>query len=158
MNRIREKISTHGVKVRKATTSDLSSLTNLLGLLFSIESDFTPNIRKQRQGLATLMQTDGATVLVAVFKGKTIGMCTLQPLISTAEGGLVGIVEDLVIAEEWRKKGVGSMLLHEIEAQATAQNMTRLQLLTDKDNDNALQFYKTQQWSRTNMVAMRKTF
>ena len=158
MNRIKEKISTHGVKVRKASTSDLSSLTKLLGQLFSIETDFSPNIRKQRQGLATLMQTEGTTVLVAVYKDETIGMCTLQPLISTAEGGVVGIVEALVIAEEWRYKGVGSMLLSEIEAEATAQHMTRLQLLTDKNNETALQFYKRHQWTQTNMVAIRKKF
>ena len=158
IKKISEKINTLSVKVRHGATADLSSMTNLLEQLFSIESDFTPNIRKQRQGLATLMQSDEATMLVAVANGDVIGMITMQPLISTAEGGLVGVVEDLIIAKEWRKKGVGSMLLKAIEAEAIAQGMTRLQLHYDSDNKDAELFYASHQWNKTHMVVMRKTY
>lgn len=146
------------VAVRTASTSDLGGMSNLLGELFSIEKDFTPDVRRQRRGLATLMESKQATLLVAVANEAIIGMCTLQPLISTAEGGTVGMVEDLVIAEPWRGKGIGRMLLEAIEERARAQQMSRLQLLMDIDNEPAGQFYGKQQWSRTQLVAMRKLF
>jgi len=85
-------------------------------------------------------------------------MCTLQPLTSTAEGGIVGIVEDLVITEAWRGKGVGAKLLDEIEKIAQEQQMSRLQLLTDMNNEEPLQFYDKHGWDRLHLVAMRKKF
>jgi len=152
------KFSTRGVKVRTAMVSDLSGMTGLLSELFSLESDFTPNIRKQRQGLGSLMESETATLLVAVTKDEIIGMCTLQPLISTAEGGTVGMVEDLVVTEQWRNKGIGAMLLEAIENIAKEQGMSRLQLLNDKSNETANRFYDNHEWSKTNMIARRKTF
>lgn len=144
--------------IREAATTDLQAMSGLLSELFTIETDFTPDIRRQRQGLADLMQSRVATLLVAVDGKEIVGMCTLQPLISTAEGGKVGLVEDLVVAESHRKAGVGRQLLKEIEAIAEKQGMSRLQLLADKHNEAAATFYDHLGWSRTNMIAYRKKF
>jgi len=146
------------VAIRSATTADLGGMTSLLGELFTIEADFTPDVRRQRQGLASLMATKDATLLVAVEKKKIVGMCTLQPLISTAEGGTVGLVEDLVVSEAWRGKGIGGMLLDHIEEIARDRQMSRLQLLTDLDNDQALEFYNKHRWERLKLIAMRRKF
>lgn len=156
LKKIGDRLRNREIKIRPATTSDLGSMTSLLGELFSIEKDFTANVRKQRLGLATLMASEDATMLVAVLKREIIGMCTLQPLISTAEGGTVGMVEDLVVAASYRGKGIGAMLLDAIEIIAREQGMTRLQLLTDKDNEGALRFYDNHQWQRLNLIPMRK--
>lgn len=147
-----------GISIRHATTADLAGMTSLLGELFMIESDFTPNVRRQRQGLASLMATKDSTLLVAIEKKKIVGMCTLQPLISTAEGGTVGIVEDLVVSEESRGHGIGGMLLDRIEEIARERQMSRLQLLTDLDNDQTFEFYNKHQWEKLNLIAMRKKF
>ena len=146
------------VTIRNATIADLLGMTTLLGELFTIESDFTPDVRRQREGLAQLMGSKDATLLVAVEKKKIVGMCTLQPLISTAEGGTVGMVEDLVVSEKWRGRGIGGMLLDRIEEIANAQQISRLQLLTDLDNEQALEFYNKHQWERLNLIGMRKKF
>lgn len=155
---MRHKLINRDVSIRPATTADLGSMTSLLGELFSIEEDFTPDVRRQRQGLACLMASPKTTLLVAVTRKEIIGMCTLQPLTSTAEGGIVGIVEDLVITEAWRGKGVGAMLLDAIEKIAQEQQMSRLQLLTDMNNEEALQFYDKHGWDRLHLIAMRKKF
>ena len=146
------------VTVRAATTADLGGMTSLLEELFNIEVDFTPDLRRQRQGLASLMANPEATLLVAVVGKEIVGMCTLQPLISTAEGGTVGIVEDMVVAEAWRGKGLGSVLIDAIEETAQNQKMSRLQLLTDQDNEPAELFYKKHKWEQTHLIAMRKKF
>lgn len=158
LNRLKENGRAAKVVIREAATSDLNAMTGLLCELFSIESDFNPDIRRQRQGLADLMQSRDATLLVAVTGSDIVGMCTLQPLISTAEGGKVGLVEDLVVAESHRKAGVGRMLLKEIEAIARNQGMSRLQLLSDRHNESASAFYEHLNWVRTNMIAYRKKF
>jgi len=152
------KLLNREVTIRNATTADLAGMSSLLGELFSIEADFAPDVRRQRQGLARLIATPDATLLVAVSGKKIVGMCTLQPLISTAEGGTVGLVEDLVIAEKWRGKGIGARLLERIEAIAQERQMSRLQLLTDLDNEGALSFYKKNRWEKLKLIAMRKKF
>jgi len=146
------------VTIRNATRADLTGMSSLLNELFTIESDFTPDVRRQRQGLAQLMASEGSTLLVAADGKKIVGMCTLQPLVSTAEGGTVGIVEDLVIAEKWRGRGIGARLLDRIEEIARSRHMSRLQLLTDLDNEGALSFYKKHRWEKLKLIAMRKKF
>lgn len=146
------------VSIRPACTHDIQSMTGLLNELFTVETDFTPDIRRQRQGLADLMSDSSANILVAVANGEIVGMCTLQSLISTAEGGTVGIVEDLVVSESYRRQGIGEMLLAEIERLARNKNMRRLQLLTNMENQAALNFYAKSEWDKTHMVALRKRF
>ncbi|MDX8380628.1 MAG: GNAT family N-acetyltransferase [Ghiorsea sp.] len=158
MGKLSDKLLSRDVVARDANTDDLPALIGLLAELFNLESDFLVNVRKQRQGLANMMELDGATVLVAITRNEIIGMCTLQPLISTAEGGTVGIVEDLIVTEKWRSKGVGSILLEKVEKRALQFGMSRLQVLMDKDNNTAKQFYLKSEWSTTQMVVRRKQF
>lgn len=150
------KLAKYGMHIREANTEDLSKLTVLVSELFHIESDFNPNVRKQRQGLAYLMEYEQATVLLMELNHEIIAMCTLQPLISTAEGGTVGMVEDLIVTEQWRGKGLGTELLNAVEAVALAQGMSRLQLLAGRGNAEAQLFFDKQQWQKTNMRVRRK--
>ena len=146
------------LSIRPATTDDISSMTSLLGELFVIETDFTPDIRRQRQGLADLISNPTANILVAAVNGEIIGMCTLQSLVSTAEGGIVGIVEDLVVSESYRRQGIGEKLLESIEQLARDKGMRRLQLLTNMENQASLNFYAKSEWDKTHMIALRKRF
>ncbi|MDT8377156.1 MAG: GNAT family N-acetyltransferase [Mariprofundaceae bacterium] len=156
LKKLKDKSIGNQVIIRQARIDDINTMTGLLSELFNIETDFAPNIRRQRQGLADLMNSREATLLVAVAGDEIIGMCTLQPLISTAEGGKVGLVEDLVVAASYRKSGVGRKLLKEIEATARSQGMSRLQLLSDRNNKAASTFYDHLGWATTSMIAYRK--
>lgn len=144
------------IEIRKAVQTDIDDLVKLLKLLFSIEADFDFDAGKQKRGLATLLQTPGACVWVAMYEGHVVGMCTVQTLVSTAEGGCVGLVEDVVVEDAFRGRGVGKLLLSHMEAWCQQQGMTRLQLLVDKNNHPALEFYKRQQWSSTDLICLRK--
>jgi len=155
---VKNKLFNSNVVIRPARTDDLSSMTSLLSELFTIETDFSPDIRRQRQGLADLMANAAASILVAVMDNRIVGMCSLQPLISTAEGGTVGMIEDLVVSAAFRRQGIGLALLKNIEQLAQQKNMHRLQLLTNRNNAAALSFYEKFGWHLTHMVAMRKKF
>ncbi|MDF9392670.1 MULTISPECIES: GNAT family N-acetyltransferase [Methylococcus] len=145
------------IMIRPAEMRDVEAMVELLGVLFSIEADFTFDPDRQRRGLALLIRNDADRVLVAECEGRVIGMCSVQTLISTAEGGRVGLVEDMVVAQEVRGKGIGQRLLGEIERWAADSGLTRLQLLADRTNEPALAFYDRQGWQRTALVGLRKT-
>jgi len=146
------------VIIREATLDDIGELIELLYELFSIESDFTFDKAKQYQGLQLMLQGGrGRHVWVAEDENRSVvGMCTLQVLISTAEGGEVGLVEDVVVKKQFRCQGIGRLLLNEMEKWASEAKLLRLQLLTDKTNLPAIQFYQKMNWQPTLLICMRK--
>ncbi len=143
------------VTVRPAGISDLDAMTGLLWQLFSIETDFTPDEEKQQRGLQRLLDVPDAQVAVAEVAGRVIGMATVQTLVSTAEGGRVGLVEDVVVDRVHRGKGVGSALLDYLQVWAAENSLSRLQLAADCGNDAALEFYQGRGWKQTRLVIMR---
>lgn len=143
--------------IRKATYRDIPQMTALLIQLFTIEQDFVPNPEKQSKGLKLLLENkSNACVLVADTGFRIAGMITAQILVSTSEGTYSAILEDLVVDKSYRRKGIGKQLMKEIEKWAKDNNISRLQLLADKNNTNALEFYKTIQWDSTQLICLRK--
>jgi ribosomal protein S18 acetylase RimI-like enzyme len=146
------------INIRTATPDDVPQLVALLQALFAIEADFDFNSDKQTRGLQLLLKDEKACVLVAESNDdKNLrGMCSIQVLISTAEGGAVGLLEDLVVAAGFRNQGIGAKLLAEAVNWAERQGFKRLQLLADKNNSPALGFYETQGWQSTQLVCLKQ--
>ncbi len=143
--------------IRAADTADLEALIGLLQALFSIEADFRPDPDRQRRGLARLLDEPArAGVLVAERGGAVVGMVTAQLVISTAEGGPSAWVEDMVVDEAERGRGIGRRLLDAIEVWAVARGASRLQLLADRENGPALGFYARLGWCSTRLVCLRR--
>lgn len=142
--------------IRRARTEHIPAMVRLLETLFSIETDFAFDAARQRRGLEALLDRDDACVLVALIGSEVAGMCTLQSLISTAEGGAVGLIEDLIVSERHRSRGIGRALVADMEDRARERGLTRLQLLADRANARALSFYGNVGWKGTKLVALRK--
>lgn len=146
------------VKIRNAQPDDLDALTALLGQLFTIEADFTVDAGRQRRGLGLML--DGCMkhrcVKVAEADGEVVGMVTAQLLISTAEGGAVALVEDMVVDVQYRGRGIGRQLMGAIEAWARKRGVSRLQLLADRTNFSGLDFYDKIGWRPTRLICLRR--
>jgi len=146
------------ITIRTAKPSDIPQLVELLKALFTIEADFDFDQEKQECGLNLLLTSHKDSILVAelLSDNKVLGMCTVQTLISTAEGGPVGLLEDLIVAAEFRNQGIAEKLVSEAVNWANCQGLKRLQLLADKNNHPALNFYHKQGWQSTQLVCLRK--
>jgi ribosomal protein S18 acetylase RimI-like enzyme len=145
------------ITIRKAASTDIDQLTRLLDELFTIEADFDCDEEKQRAGLHLLINSGKDCVMIAADDNHIVGMVTVQTLISTAEGGTVGQLEDMIVRHDYRGKGIGQLLLIEIERWASDNGLSRLQLLADRDNHPALDFYRRSSWSETQLVGLRKS-
>jgi ribosomal protein S18 acetylase RimI-like enzyme len=143
--------------IRPAIAADLDAMVALLAELFAIESDFNSEPERQRRGLALLLEDARALLLVAECDGVVVGVCSMQQLISTAEGGPVGLVEDVVVAAAHRGKGMGRQMLAAMQEMAARRGISRLQLLADRDNKAALRFYEKSEWETTRLIGMRRT-
>ncbi len=151
MNTLHEKLV-----LRPALFDDIEPMCILLEELFAIETNFRTEREKQRRGLGMLIEDPQSLVLVAVLNVSVLGMCSIQPLISTAQGSKVGLVEDVIVKKEFRGIGIGRRMLDFAGEWALKQGMTRLQLLADNKNMSARQFYHAIGWSETGMICMRK--
>lgn len=145
-------------EIRDAQHDDLDSLVALLVELFSIEADFAVDEMRQRRGLSLMLDGCGKhrCVKVAEVDGQAVGMCTAQILISTAEGGMVALVEDMVVESQYRKMGIGRQLMTAIEKWASSRGIARLQLLADRTNFSALDFYDRMGWHPTQLICLRR--
>ena len=144
------------VIIRPARQGDIDSLTGLLKILFSIEEDFIFDETRQRRGLQMMLDNYRACVLVAEADGQVIGMCSGQLTVSTAEGGPALLVEDVVVLPDWHGRGIGRRLMESLGKWAGENGVSRLQLLADRNNGPALDFYTKLGWQTTELICLRK--
>ena len=144
------------IRIGRAVLDDVPELASLLGLLFSQERDFHPDIRRQRRGLRRIIQNpEVGEIVVARSEGRVIGMVSLLFTISTAEGGPAAWLEDCVVAPGHRQRGVGSRLILHSRGIARRRGIRRLTLLVDYSNGRALRFYGRHGFTRSTMVPLR---
>jgi predicted GNAT family acetyltransferase len=130
------------LEIRKATQADIFLMIELLGELFDIEKDFAFDFHKHKIGLEMLLASQNAHIFVATSDDKVVAMASIQTVISSAMGSNVGLIEDVVVKNEYRGKGIAQKVIEYIFQYAKTQNFTRLHLLCDIDNLSAEKFYK----------------
>ena len=139
-----------------ADISDLVELTELLGILFEQEAEFTPNPDNQKQSLQKiLLNNDIGMLLIAKVEGKIVGMVNLLFTESTALGSKVALLEDMIIHPNSRSKGIGSKLINYAIDEAKKLGCKRVTLLTDRDNFKAQNFYIKNGFNQSTMMAFR---
>lgn len=144
------------MKISLADQNDISGLCALLDTLFSQEAEFAPNRDCQIKGLTEIIENPGVGSIIVAREGdQVIGMVNLLYTVSTALGGRVVLLEDMVVDPMARDKGVGSALL-EFGIELARQNgCLRISLLTDADNEGAHRFYERHGFDRSSMTVFR---
>jgi len=146
------------MKIEVASLSDIPTLCKLLNLLFEQETEFKPDIKAQIKGLELIINhPNTGTIIVARNNGEVIAMINILYTVSTALGARVAILEDLVVSSSARGVGIGSKLIEFALKHAQQQGCQRMTLLTDSDNEVAHRFYQKHGFSRSSMVAFRKS-
>ena len=95
--------------------------------------------------------------MVARRSGEIIGMVNLLYTVSTALGGRVALLEDMVVSPKARGLGVGSKLINQSIEFAKENGCKRITLLTDHDNEGSHRFYQRHGFSRSSMVVFRRS-
>ncbi len=144
------------MKFEPAKSADLPRLVELLGILFESEAEFAANPEKQRAALQALLAEPGkGRIFVARDGRQVVAMASLLYTVSTAEGGKAAIFEDLVVAPEHRKRGIGEALLRHVVAEARKEGVLRITLLTDMQNERAQAMYRRAGFVGSPMKPMR---
>jgi GNAT superfamily N-acetyltransferase len=146
-----------GIEIDFATSADLPQLADLLAELFTLESDFKPDREKQLCGLLLILDNPALGRLFVMRDGeRVLGMANALITVSTAEGARVLLLEDVIVRAERRGNGLGKQLVGHVLGWATAQGITRVTLLADKENAAALDFYRKLGFDDSHMQVLRK--
>ncbi len=144
------------IHIRLATESDIPALCSLLTLLFAQEQEFQPNRDRQQSGLNGIINhPELGCIWVAHGDQKPVGMVNVLYSLSTALGGKVALLEDMVVDPIYRRCGIGSRLLKHAVAQARNNHCLRITLLTDQGNSEAQAFYRRHGFVLSSMLPMR---
>jgi ribosomal protein S18 acetylase RimI-like enzyme len=82
-------------------------------------------------------------------------MINLLFTISTAEGGFVILLEDLVVHTQYQNQGYGNKLLEHAIDFAKKKNFLRITLLTDRPENVAQAFFRKHGFVESSMIPMR---
>jgi len=92
------------------------------------------------------LERDPDLFLVAEADGKVIG---------TVIGGFDGrrgLIYHLAVEADYRKQGIGGLLMEEVERRLKAKGCIRCYLMVADDNRNAMGFYENLGWERMDTV------
>ena len=143
----------------EASFSDIPQLCELLALLFEQEKEFQPDVHKQSAALKVLVGNPQRGRIFVLRDVNTLaGMVSVQALVSTACGGDVLMLEDLVVRPAYRNCRLGSALLEHVVFFARQSGCHRITLLTDHINADARRFYKRHGFTCSDMVPYRMLF
>jgi ribosomal protein S18 acetylase RimI-like enzyme len=106
-------------------------------------SDEAEEIRKK-------IERDPDLFLVAEMDGQVIG---------TVMGGFDGrrgMVYHLAVDQSYRQKGIGRLLMNELEKRMAHKGCIRSYLLVTRDNSEAIHFYETTGWEQMDLLVYGK--
>ncbi len=144
-------------RVEPATIEDLPALTELLVDLFGDSGDFLPDPALQERGLRLILEQPArGRIFIVRNSSRIFGMVNLLFTISTARGGFVILMEDVVIHPDHRGQGYGTMLLDHAVEFAKSKEFKRITLLTDRISAESQEFFKKRGFEYSNMIPMRR--
>lgn len=146
-----------GPWVEAATIEDLPELVGLVMELFALQGEYRPDRAVQERGLALILeQPSRGRIFVIRNEHRIIGMVNLLFTISTAMGGFVIQMEDVVIHPDHRGQGFGGRLLTEVIEFARAKDFIRITILTDKISAESQNFFRKFGFEYSKMIPMRR--
>jgi ribosomal protein S18 acetylase RimI-like enzyme len=140
--------------VREASREDAEALYELARELAGALGDQIPQEKAVRARFDELLEEPRARVLIAEDKDGVVGAANLWIKPDLAHGDTVIEVPMLVVSGNARRRGIGKLLVDEIQNIAADENASLVELIATKDNDAARSFYRSLGFVETDHVAL----
>ena len=114
------------LEITRLTAATQSSLDELLALGRELHAD---NRTMSLSSLEELLADESAIMMVIKDDGRIIGMATLY--IIPKIGKKNGLLEDVIVASQYRGQGLGERLVREVLAVAKAQGLASVTLTSN---------------------------
>ena len=134
--------------IRHATLADLAPLSELLDGYRHFYRQ-VPDLGGARRFLQARLESGDSHILVhAGSEGELQGFVQLYPLLSTVRLAPLWLLNDLFVAPQARRKGVGRELMLAARELAASHGVGHLKLATQIENHAAQALYESLGWQR----------
>ena len=141
------------MKIRKATKKDFKEIANLMN------EEFSKPPFNEKSNLKDILKSIRffhkiGTIKIAIKDEKMVGVIVFKQ--EQYWEGLSILIEDLVVRKDFQKKGIGKLLINDLEKDAKKKKISAIYFLTHK-KASAIKFYKKLGYKlRPNTVFFRK--
>ena len=133
------------VNIREATINDREEVFDLIRQLMTSVTEESPiNQPSGVEVYRQVIEEGKGTVLVAEEDGKMLGLVTLSYPVAIRCGGIYSCIEEFIVTEQARGKGVGSGLLQAAIDKATEKGSYELQV--NRPSELGYPVYLRQGW------------
>ncbi|WP_180321201.1 GNAT family N-acetyltransferase [Metabacillus halosaccharovorans] len=140
------------MNIIKATMSDLDDVAVLFNnyrIFYGQSSD----LEGAKAFLKERMEQNESTIFLAKSKdGLPAGFVQLYPIFSSVGMKRKWLLNDLFVAEEYRRHGVGKALMNQAKEFAVETNTAGILLETSKDNVKAQALYESEGYAKEDTV------
>ena len=131
------------ILVREAIESDLPAVGKLLeGLVDAMDSTEGIDTEIALKNYERLLSDAGSHFLVAAREGTPVGFINFTVRQTILHQGPSALIDELVVAEEYRGKGVGRQLVQAAIEKCRQIGCCEVEVSTEKANLKARKFYK----------------
>ncbi|WP_338452757.1 GNAT family N-acetyltransferase [Niallia oryzisoli] len=129
------------MEVHQATIEDLEGVSHLFNLYREFYQQ-TSDLEGAKNYIKERLESKDSVIYIVKYKQKYIGFTQLYPTFSSISMKSAWILNDLYVAAEARKQGIGEMLLHKAKAFAIETGAKSISLSTAPDNYSAQRLYE----------------
>jgi GNAT superfamily N-acetyltransferase len=130
------------IDIRVATPSELSRALGLIAALLPELDEATREIdTAESSAMMAQLRAEGANhvMFVAIADGTdVVGAAAVSQSFALFGGGRYGIINEMVVDREWRRRGIGGRLIAEIANEATRRGWVAVEVTTTDSDDGAL--------------------
>ncbi|WP_394185036.1 GNAT family N-acetyltransferase [Metabacillus halosaccharovorans] len=140
------------MNIIKATVSDLDDVAVLFNN-YRIFYEQSSDLEGAKAFLKERMEQNESTIFLAKSKdGLPVGFVQLYPIFSSVGMKRKWLLNDLFVAEEYRRHGVGKALMTQAKEFAVETNTAGILLETSKDNVKAQALYELEGYAKEDTV------
>ena len=132
------------IQIRQATVDDMQAVWDLIHELAVYEKEPDAVITTPESMKRDGFENDLFKVLIAEENGKTVGIALYYFGYSTWKGKML-YLDDLVVTESYRQRGIGQLLFKQLKEIAIAEDANQMRWHVLDWNTPAIKFYEKNQ-------------
>jgi ribosomal protein S18 acetylase RimI-like enzyme len=128
------------ITVRQAAPTDTHAIVELIGELARTLGGTSPITQDY---VGEYLAFPGNSILLAEEGGRVAGLLSVSLRPNLYHAANSALIEELVVRESTRRRGVGSALMSELLRRLPSQGCAEVSVTTMPDNEGAIRFYRS---------------